>query len=139
MAFELNTRYVQSTRGIIKIAQIIIGFVITSLLCARWYHMNCFGEGRLGFASGLNSVVLIINIVLLVLNLLNTAVWKMEHIYSVICAILFAIACGLTIWYIIDHNYNAGWLVASAVFLGVEFFLFLWDVKILQGESPNWF
>ncbi|VDO27142.1 unnamed protein product, partial [Brugia timori] len=64
---SLNTRYLSSNRGIIKIVQIVLGFVICSLLCTSWYGgRSCFGEGRIGFCSGLNFVVLIINIVLFI-------------------------------------------------------------------------
>ncbi|KAH7727969.1 Protein M60.4 b [Aphelenchoides avenae] len=135
---NLNTAYLSTNRGIIKILQIIIGFIICSLLCANWYGgRSCFGEGRLGYASGLNFVVVIINIVLFLLNFLNVAVWKLERLYSVICTILFLIAGGLLIWFILEHDNQRGWLVASTVFIIIEFLLFLWDVKILQGESPN--
>ncbi|EJW74878.1 hypothetical protein WUBG_14215, partial [Wuchereria bancrofti] len=75
---SLNTRYVSSNRGIIKIVQIVLGFVICSLLCTPWYGgRSCFGEGRIGFCSGLNFVVLIINIVLFIINFLNITAWKM--------------------------------------------------------------
>lgn len=35
---------------------------------SRYGGSSCFGEGRLGFASGLNFVIVVINIVLFVLN-----------------------------------------------------------------------
>lgn len=134
----LNTAYLSSNRGIIKILQIICGFIVCSLLCATWYGgRSCFGEGRLGYCSGLNFVVVVINIVLFILNFINLAVWKMERLYSVICTILFLVATVLIIWYIVEYNVQRGVLIASAVFMAVEFLLFLWDVKILQGEAPN--
>lgn len=74
----LNTAYLSTNRGIIKILQIIVGFIICSLLCANWYGgKSCFGEGRLGFASGLNFVVVVINIVLFILNFVNLAAYKL--------------------------------------------------------------
>ncbi|ETN75225.1 hypothetical protein NECAME_00636 [Necator americanus] len=98
---SLNTRYLSTNRGIIKILQIVAGFIICSLLCAQWYGgRSCFGEGRLGFCSGLNFICVVINIVLFVLNFLNIGAWG-----------LALIVC--------------------------QFFLFLWDVKILQGEASN--
>jgi len=135
---NLNTGYLSTNRGIIKILQIICGFIVCSLLCANWYGgRNCFGEGRLGYVSGLNFVIVIINIVLFILNFVNLAVWKLERLYSVIATVLFLVATVLIIWYIIEYNSSRGTLIASAVFIVIEFFLFLWDVKILQGESPN--
>jgi hypothetical protein len=134
----LNTGYLSSNRGIIKILQIISGFIVSSLLCANWYGgQSCFGEGRIGYCSGLNFVIVIINIVLFILNFINLSVWRMERFYSVIATVLFLVATVLIVWYIIDHNVQRGVLIASAVFILIEFLLFLWDVKILQGEAPN--
>uniref|UniRef100_A0A7E4UU29 MARVEL domain-containing protein n=1 Tax=Panagrellus redivivus TaxID=6233 RepID=A0A7E4UU29_PANRE len=135
---NLNTGYVSTNRGIIKIFQIIAGFVMCSLLCANWYGgRSCFGEGRLGYSSGLNFVILIINLVLFVLNLLNLAVWKLERIYSVVATILFAIASGLLIWYMISRENYHSTLVITTILLFVQTLLFLWDTKILQGEAAN--
>uniref|UniRef100_A0A1I7X5R0 MARVEL domain-containing protein n=1 Tax=Heterorhabditis bacteriophora TaxID=37862 RepID=A0A1I7X5R0_HETBA len=170
---SLNTRYLSTNRGIIKILQIVAGFIICSLLCSQWYGgRSCFGEGRLGFCSGLNFVCVIINIVLFVLNFLNIGAWGLERIYSVVSTVLFLIASVLIIWFIIEVNSSRGWLIASAVgimkklsskdthllsskalirticleqsimsylqaLIVCEFLLFLWDVKILQGEAPN--
>jgi hypothetical protein len=36
MAVGLNTSYLGTNRGIIKILQIITGFIICSVLCANW-------------------------------------------------------------------------------------------------------
>ncbi|GMT31410.1 hypothetical protein PFISCL1PPCAC_22707 [Pristionchus fissidentatus] len=135
---KLNTRYLQSNRGIIKVLQIVFGFIICSLLCSNWYGgRSCFGEGRLGFCSGLNFVVVIINIVLFVINFLNIASLKLERTYSVIACVLFLIASALMIWFLIEVNSNRGWLVGATVLIIAEFLLFLWDVKILQGEASN--
>jgi len=135
---NLNTGYLSSNRGIIKILQIICGFIVSSLLCANWYGgRSCFGEGRLGYCSGLNFVVVVINIVLFILNFINLAAYRMERLYSVICTVLFLVASVLIIWYIVEYNVQRGVLIASAVFIIIEFILFLWDVKILQGEAPN--
>ncbi|KAF8386414.1 hypothetical protein PRIPAC_75556 [Pristionchus pacificus] len=135
---SLNTRYLQSNRGIIKILQIIFGFIICSLLCGNWFGgRSCFGEGRLGFCSGLNFVIVIINIVLFVINFLNIASIKLERTYSAIACVLFLIASALIIWFLIDANNSRGWLIATTVLIIAEFFLFLWDVKILQGEASN--
>uniref|UniRef100_A0A915D6M2 MARVEL domain-containing protein n=1 Tax=Ditylenchus dipsaci TaxID=166011 RepID=A0A915D6M2_9BILA len=135
---NINTGYLSTNRGIIKILQIICGFIVCSLLCANWYGgKSCFGEGRLGYCSGLNFVIVIINIVLFILNFLNLAVWKLERVYSVIATVLFLVASVLIIWYIVEYESSRGTLIATAVFIVIEFLLFLWDVKILQGEAPN--
>ncbi|KAM3728480.1 Sodium/potassium/calcium exchanger [Dirofilaria immitis] len=134
---SLNTRYLSSNRGIIKIVQICLGFVVCSLLCTSWYGgRSCFGEGRIGFCSGLNFIVLIINIVFFIINFLNINAWKMERIYSVICTVLFLIASILIIWFIIEMNSRTS-LIITTICLIVEFLLFLWDMKILQGEASN--
>uniref|UniRef100_A0A914C8D5 MARVEL domain-containing protein n=1 Tax=Acrobeloides nanus TaxID=290746 RepID=A0A914C8D5_9BILA len=134
----LNTHYLGTNRGIIKVLQIIIGIVISSLLCANWYGgKGCFETGQLGFVSGLNSVIIVINIVLFILNLIDLGVWKLERLYSVISAILFLVAVGILVWYIIKVNDSRGWRIPTLIFVIVEFVLFLWDIKILQGESPN--
>ena len=135
---NLNTAYLSTNRGVIKILQVIAGFIMCSLLCANWYGgRSCFGEGRLGYSSGLNFVVLVINIVLFILNLLNLAVWKLERVYSIICTILFAVGTGLLLWYMIQHENFHSTLVVTTILLFVQTLLFLWDTKILQGESPN--
>ncbi|KAK6759763.1 hypothetical protein RB195_021369 [Necator americanus] len=135
---SLNTRYLSTNRGIIKILQIVAGFIICSLLCAQWYGgRSCFGEGRLGFCSGLNFICVVINIVLFVLNFLNIGAWGLERIYSVVCTVLFLIASALIIWFIIEYNTSRSTLIASAALIVCQFFLFLWDVKILQGEASN--
>uniref|UniRef100_A0AC34REI1 Uncharacterized protein n=1 Tax=Panagrolaimus sp. JU765 TaxID=591449 RepID=A0AC34REI1_9BILA len=134
----MNTGYLSTNRGVIKILQIIAGFIMCSLLCANWYGgRSCFGEGRLGYSSGLNFVVLIINIVLFVLNLLDLAVWKLERIYSLVCTILFGIAAGLLVWYMVQKDNYHSTLVITTILLFVQMVLFLWDVKILQGEATN--
>ena len=133
----MNTHFFATNRGIIKIAQIIIGFVITSLLCTAWYGgRSCIQEGRLGYTSGLNSVCIIINIVLLVLNFCNLAAWGLEKIYSIIAAVLFLIAACLLIWYLIQFSVGGQFYITTVLVI-VMFCLYLWDVKILQGESPN--
>uniref|UniRef100_A0A915AHN2 MARVEL domain-containing protein n=2 Tax=Parascaris TaxID=6254 RepID=A0A915AHN2_PARUN len=134
----INTRYLSSNRGVIKIIQIVVGFIICSLLCASWHGgRSCFGEGRLGYCSGLNFVVLIINIVLFVINFLNILAWRLERVYSVVCTVLFLVASILIVWFIVEINADRTSLIIAAICIIVEFFLFLWDVKILQGDAPN--
>uniref|UniRef100_A0A914C8F6 MARVEL domain-containing protein n=1 Tax=Acrobeloides nanus TaxID=290746 RepID=A0A914C8F6_9BILA len=134
----LNTHYFGTNRGIIKIAQIILGFVISAFLCGAWYGgEKCFGNGKLSFVSGLNFVLLVINIVLVILNFVELGMWKLERIYSIIGAVLFLVAAAIFLWYMIQDNDSSGWRIATLVMVFVQFLLFLWDVKILQGESPN--
>jgi len=134
----LNTGYLSSHRGIIKIVQVVIGFILVSLLCATWAGgRSCFYDGRIGSVSGLNFTVLIINIVLLVLNFVNIASWKLERVYSIVCTVLFLIAAVVIVWFIIVKDDNRNFMLPTAVLLVVQFILFLWDVKILQGEASN--
>uniref|UniRef100_A0A1I8A6Q5 MARVEL domain-containing protein n=1 Tax=Steinernema glaseri TaxID=37863 RepID=A0A1I8A6Q5_9BILA len=128
----LNTAYVQTSRGICKIISIIIAFVICSILCANWYGgHSCFGDGRLGFVSGLNFVIVIINIVVFVLNLFN------ERLYVLVGTVLFAIAAGIMIWFLIADGHGKGWIVGTTVGMVGIASLFLWDLKMLRGEASN--
>lgn len=134
----INTRYLSSNRGIIKILQIVLGFVICSLLCATWHGgKSCFSETRLGYCSGLNFVILIINIILFIINFLNILAWRLERLYSVVSAVLFLVASVLIIWWLIEYGSNNTSLIIAAICIVAQFVLFLWDVKILQGEAPN--
>ncbi|KAI6223985.1 hypothetical protein M3Y95_00834700 [Aphelenchoides besseyi] len=133
-----NTKYLSSHRGLIKIAQIILGFILCSLLCVNWYGgRSCFGEGRLGFASGLNFVFLVINIVILILAVLDLATWRLERVISIIGLILFAVACGLMVWYVIEYNDHRQWMIVATVLIGVIAALYSYDTKILNGEASN--
>jgi len=135
---NVNSGYLSTNRGIIKIAQIIIGFIICGLLCASWVGgRSCFGEGRIGFASGLNFVCVIINIVLFILNFLTLSSYKLEQLYSLIGTILFLIASILLVWFIIVQNVEHTRLIVATVLIVVQFVLFLYDLRILRGESFN--
>jgi len=135
----LNTRYLSSRHGVIKLLQIVLGFVICSLLCANWYGgTSCFGEGRLGFASGLNFVVVIINMVIFVCCLLNIGFWRLERLYSSIVALLFLIAVILLIWLALASRDWPAWLIISTILMAIELLLFLNDLTILRGDEPNW-
>jgi len=139
----LNTAYLTSNRGLVKIIEIVVGIIIASFLCGTWgdtgekLGRNCFYEGRIGSVSGFNFVVLIVNVVLFVINFLNVSVWRMEKLYSVVCAVLFLIAAIVMVWYILIRDENRNFMWASTALLIGEFFLFVWDVKILQGEAFN--
>ncbi|TKR79976.1 hypothetical protein L596_014116 [Steinernema carpocapsae] len=39
--------------------------------------------------------------------------------------------------YVIQYNVQRGFLITSCVLIIIQFLLFLWDVKILQGEASN--
>jgi len=135
---RFNGRYLQTNRGIIKIAEIIIGIILCSLLCGTWYGgRQCFYDGRLGYCSGLNFVILIINIVVFIINLLNISIYQAERLYAIVGTVLFLIASILIIWYIIVADDQRGPMIGAAVLLVIMFLLFLWDVKIQQGEASN--
>ncbi|CAJ0934777.1 unnamed protein product, partial [Mesorhabditis belari] len=134
----LNTSYLSQNRGIIKILQIIAGFAISILFCGGWTKSGCFGWGQIGYATTLNSIVTIINIVLFFLNFLDAKFWRLERVYSIICCILFLIAAALMVWFLIveQHDYRAPSVIGT-ILLFFQFILYLWDVKILQGEAWN--
>ena len=44
---------------------------LVTIAACRYGGTACFGEGREGYVSGLNFVVLIVNVVLLIMNLCN--------------------------------------------------------------------
>uniref|UniRef100_A0A915CWN9 Solute carrier family 40 protein n=1 Tax=Ditylenchus dipsaci TaxID=166011 RepID=A0A915CWN9_9BILA len=52
------------------------------------------------------------------------------------CNSALLVASLMIVWYMIDHGYP-GVLIASGALIIGQFLLFLWDVKILQGEAPN--
>uniref|UniRef100_A0A914HT78 Chitin synthase export chaperone n=1 Tax=Globodera rostochiensis TaxID=31243 RepID=A0A914HT78_GLORO len=119
--------------------RVICGFITCSLLCANWYGgKSCFYEGRVGFASGLNFVIVIINIVLFFLNFLTVpTVYRMERIYSLFGTILFFSAFVCMVLYVIDYAYHREQLIAATVFIGIQMVLFIWDYQILHGEAYN--
>lgn len=79
---KFNGEYITSSRGVQKIVQIILGFVICSVLCANWYGgTSCFGDGRLGYVSGLNFVAVIMNIILFLLNMMNIGTRRFVSLY----------------------------------------------------------
>jgi len=142
--------YLKSNRCVIKIVEIIIGFILCALLCGPWYgkpwyeHGCFYHDGRVGFCSGLNFVVLVVNIIVFVLNLANfSSIWQLERIYNLVGTILFLIASVLIVWHIMyyyGNNYDGvhGWLIISAILVVIMFVLFLMDVKIQHGTAPNY-
>jgi len=135
---SLNTGYLSTNHGVIKIVQIIIGFIISACLCATWLGgRSCFGEGRIGYASGLNFVVLIVNIVVFVLNLLEVMQFKLERFYTIACVVLFLVAAVLMVWLVIVDAVDRTKIVVATALIVVQFLLFLYDFKILNGEASN--
>uniref|UniRef100_A0A914I6X8 V-type proton ATPase subunit E n=1 Tax=Globodera rostochiensis TaxID=31243 RepID=A0A914I6X8_GLORO len=127
---RFQSEYISSNRGITKVIQIVLGFVVCSVLCSNWYGgYSCFGEGRLGYVSGLNFLCLLINIVLFLLNLFNIRPLKLEQLYNVVAAILFLVAIVLLLWYMIQNSYWDVWMIIAAVCVLVVFLLFQWDFK----------
>jgi hypothetical protein len=131
----LNTGYLQSNRGVIKILQIIAAIVVGTFLCFSW-HRSCFYDYRLSYPAVLNTIVLIINIVLLILNFADVNIFQLERVYTIVSTVLFLVAAIFVIWFIVMYQMTWQLFVAAAGVI-VLFVLFLWDVKILQGEAPN--
>ncbi|KAL3102106.1 hypothetical protein niasHS_003515 [Heterodera schachtii] len=112
---RFHSDYVSSNRGITKIIQIVLGFVVCSVLCSNWYGgYSCFGEGRLGYVSGLNFVCLLINIILFLLNLFNIRPLKLEQLYNVAAALLLLVGIVLLLWYMIQYSYWNIWMIIAA-------------------------
>ncbi|TKR70395.1 hypothetical protein L596_022429 [Steinernema carpocapsae] len=103
----------------------------------RYGGRSCFGDGRLGFVSGLNFVIVAINCIVFLLNLCNINLGSFERIYAVIGTVLFIIASGMMIWFVIADGHNTGWMVGTMVGMILLALLFLWDMKILRGEASN--
>ncbi|KAI6226283.1 hypothetical protein M3Y99_01312000 [Aphelenchoides fujianensis] len=71
------------------------------------------------------------------LNFLNLSVYKLERLYSVVMTILFLVATILLVWWHVEFNDQRGRMVGATVLIFVEFLLFSYDTKILQGELAN--
>uniref|UniRef100_A0AC34RMX6 MARVEL domain-containing protein n=1 Tax=Panagrolaimus sp. JU765 TaxID=591449 RepID=A0AC34RMX6_9BILA len=135
---RFNGDYLSGARGIQKIIQIILGFIICSVLCANWYGgTSCFRDGRLGYVSGLNFVVVIINIILFIMNLISIETRKFERIYALIATILFFIAAALLIWHLIATGLWNFWLIATTICVIVIFFTLLWDYRLAGGQHSD--
>uniref|UniRef100_A0A183CKE5 MARVEL domain-containing protein n=1 Tax=Globodera pallida TaxID=36090 RepID=A0A183CKE5_GLOPA len=100
-------------------------------------EFNSINSGQVGFASGLNFVIVVINIVLFFLNFLTVTVYRIERLYSVIGTILFIIAFVCMVWFVIEYAYHREQLIVATVFIGIQMVLFIWDYKILHGEAYN--
>ncbi|KAI1726363.1 hypothetical protein DdX_03081 [Ditylenchus destructor] len=127
---RFNSSYLTSDRGIAKLVQIILGLVVCAIMCANWYGgSSCFGEGRLGYASGLNFVIVVINIILFLLNLFNIRLYRIEQFYNVVSSILFLIAIILLVWYMIASSAWGAWMIVAAICILIIFALFQYDFK----------
>ncbi|KAH7729293.1 Protein M60.4 b [Aphelenchoides avenae] len=132
----MTSKYVSTDRGVVKIAEIIIGFAVCAILCANWYGgSSCFGEGRLGFSSGLNFVVVVINIVLFVLNVCSLEVLpnNLERLFNLVASILFFIAGILLVWYIVEWGAWTAWLIIATICVFVLSLLHMWDFRAHYG------
>jgi len=125
---KVNTGYFKTNRGIIKILEIIVGIIVCK---------SFFAAVTVGFVSELNFAVLIINVIFLILNFTSYNMENAERIYSIVCTVAFLIAIILNFWAVFANNVPIGSLLSSAVLMAVMFALFLWDVKIQQGEAKN--
>lgn len=122
--------YLSSNRGLTKIIQIVLGFVVCSVLCSNWYGgSSCFGEGRLGYVSGLNFVVVVVNIVLFILNLFNIRILKAEQLYNMVATVLYLIGIVLLLWLMIEQSLWGIWIIIAMICIVVIFLLFQWDFK----------
>jgi len=125
---RLNSHYFKTNRGIIKILQIIIGVIV----CKRFLT-----DVTVGFVSELNFAALVINVIFLLLNFTSLNKPEAERVYSIVATVLFLISVILNLWAAVSNSASIGSLMLSATFMAMLFMLFLWDVKIQQGESAN--
>ncbi|CAD5220228.1 unnamed protein product [Bursaphelenchus okinawaensis] len=134
----VNSHYLSTDRGVIKIIQIILGFVVCSVLCANWYGgASCFGEGRIGFVSGLNFVALIINIILFLLNLCEFSMPKLESLYNMIMTLMFVVAAVLFIWYMIQWGAFGIWMIVTAIIVVVMGLAFMVDANASRHQHQD--
>jgi K+ transporter len=125
---RFNSHYLGTDRGICKIIQIIAGIALCSILCGNWYGgQACFAEGRLGYVSGLNFVLLLINVVVFFINLCNIRIARLEYFYNVIASILLFIATVLLLWYMIQFGDWRVWRIITLVGIVVLLMHYLWD------------
>ncbi|KAI6200806.1 hypothetical protein M3Y96_00773400 [Aphelenchoides besseyi] len=135
---RFNSTYLTSHRGIAKIVQIILGFFICSVLCANWYGgSSCFGEGRLGYVSGLNFAMLVVNIVIFLLNLMNLHLGKFEYFFNVLSTVLFVIAIALFLWWTIEYGAWGIWRIITMIALAIMVFLYSWDTNLARQHHSD--
>uniref|UniRef100_A0A183BUN5 MARVEL domain-containing protein n=1 Tax=Globodera pallida TaxID=36090 RepID=A0A183BUN5_GLOPA len=118
MAAKLNTAYLGSHRGIIKILQIVFGLIVCTLLCigSHGFFSGCFYDA----ASGINAIIVVLNIVFFVLNLVDASQNKWERIYTVVALVLFVLAFVLMLWNLLEtHSYYGETKIPATVFLNL--------------------
>ncbi|CAJ0955142.1 unnamed protein product, partial [Mesorhabditis belari] len=135
---NFDSNYFSTRRGLIRIVMIIIGFAISSLLCNSWWGgRSCFNETRLGGVSAANFIFIVVNIVFFVLAILSITNYSFERLASLAGAIVFGICSAVMIWYIIQDGLNHTVILLPTALVVVQFFLFVWDWQILNGEAHN--
>ncbi|KAI6174631.1 hypothetical protein M3Y97_01012200 [Aphelenchoides bicaudatus] len=140
MGSGINTKYLQTNRGVIRIALIVLGIILSGMLCGPYYvgHAHCFFEGRMSYTTTLNFVTLIVNIVLFVLALINMGMPKLEKIYAIVCAILFIVSFALLVWFVVVYGvHQSATVIVSVILVFIMAVCHLWDFKILNGEASN--
>ncbi|CAJ0955337.1 unnamed protein product, partial [Mesorhabditis belari] len=132
---RLNTGYIQSQRGLVKIFQIVFGFIVCCMLCAAWHGgRSCFAEFRVSFVSALCFVVTTINVVLFIMNFLNMGPTKLERIYSLVVSVFFFVGAILILWFIIDAYSSKVLLIFVFLFLLIQIGLYVYDLKLLHAQ-----
>uniref|UniRef100_A0A915LIR1 Chitin synthase export chaperone n=1 Tax=Meloidogyne javanica TaxID=6303 RepID=A0A915LIR1_MELJA len=108
---------------------IIIGYSTCALLDGGHSFLN---DERNGFANSLNFGIFIINVVVLFfLNLLNAIINRLERLCSIIGVILFIIAFGIMIWYLIEYEVGRNYVIGATALIGIQMAAFIWDYQIL--------
>uniref|UniRef100_A0A914WMR4 MARVEL domain-containing protein n=1 Tax=Plectus sambesii TaxID=2011161 RepID=A0A914WMR4_9BILA len=131
-AVQLRVDFLRTPHGIIKLIQIVLGFIDCMLI--GWYCVSILGNtycysvsnlygdtyGWQGLVITVLAITLIINFMQLLLHFLNlNNVWsnvnwcKVEMIYALVGFILFMICMILETYYSIHYNVYVRWLIGA--------------------------
>lgn len=99
--------------------------------------MSCFQEGRLGYVSGLNFVLLVANIIVFLLNLFEIRVGRLEYCFNVVASILLLIAVVLFGWYMIQYGDWGVWRIVVLVGSIVILVLYSWDSNKVRHREDH--
>ncbi|CAJ0583941.1 unnamed protein product, partial [Mesorhabditis spiculigera] len=131
---RVNTGYMQTQRGIIKILEIVLGFIVCCMICTSLFGgRSCFSDFRMSFTSALCFVATVINVVLFIMNFLSMGPANLERIYSLVAAVLFLIAAILILWFLIEMSSGRVLLIFTFILLILQLALYAFDFKILHG------
>ncbi|KAH7711007.1 Protein M60.4 a [Aphelenchoides avenae] len=135
--------FIESNRFTLKLVLIAIGVLISLLYCGLggigYTGYRCYKEGQDGYTNSANALTLLLDVIFLVLNLIllsHSTLWRIELIYSVFAAILLIIAAGLMVWFFVVNELTLNyWWIAATVMVVLKAAIYVRDVHILQYSS----